>query len=435
MAIVKNNTITEIPIYGSSRIGQFEPSNTHSSSSIGTAHHKFEYSNHLGNVLATTDDLGNVFSYSDYYPFGLSMEGRSWSDDGYRYGFNGKEKDNDLAKSNYDFGARIYNPIIGRWLSPDPLELSTPYYSTYQSFCNSPISIIDPDGKSGIVSFDKNGNGGKGEIVVSSNIFFYGEGDAALSTAVSNNMMSVLNEASKGLLFRYQGQDGEYPVRFEINSEFGTMEQALERINNDPGNPINNYVRFSKGIKSFTQPQPVDLYVNKVTGNQYIEKSDRFIQLAAGSNSFIFNIDDLLDGKTITSHEFLHGLGYLNKSQSNFNIPYLSEVKNSTKFTLTPKGDKEKMKKYFEILQSYDGSHNNIPLNGVPTIMTQGHAIEYINKSYLLIESKVDSRKVKKDNSDIFNIFRSKKISPTKKHQSLGKTNDKIFNDKGDVIN
>jgi hypothetical protein len=59
-------------------------------------------SNHLGNVLAVVTDNINmdedrttatVASASDYYPFGLQMDGRTFSSADYRYGFNGKEKD------------------------------------------------------------------------------------------------------------------------------------------------------------------------------------------------------------------------------------------------------------------------------------------------------------------------------------------------------
>ena len=47
---------------------------------------------------------------------------------GYRFGFNGKEKDNngELGLTNYDYGFRIYNPGLGRFLSVDPLTKSYP---------------------------------------------------------------------------------------------------------------------------------------------------------------------------------------------------------------------------------------------------------------------------------------------------------------------
>ena len=68
---------------------------------------------------------------------------------GYRYGFNGKEKDNEVkGKGNsYDFGARMYDSRLGRWLSLDPLKEKYPDLNPYNFVANSPIYFIDPDGK------------------------------------------------------------------------------------------------------------------------------------------------------------------------------------------------------------------------------------------------------------------------------------------------
>ena len=64
----------------------------------------------------------------------------------YRYGFNGKEKDGEIAKDNYDFGARIYDGRIGRWMSVDPYRFKNPDVSPFKAFNNSPIIFVDPDG-------------------------------------------------------------------------------------------------------------------------------------------------------------------------------------------------------------------------------------------------------------------------------------------------
>jgi len=65
---------------------------------------------------------------------------------GYRYGFNGKEKDNDMDGNNYDYGFRIYNPGLGRFLSVDPLAPKYPFYTPYQFAGNKPIVAMDMDG-------------------------------------------------------------------------------------------------------------------------------------------------------------------------------------------------------------------------------------------------------------------------------------------------
>jgi RHS repeat-associated protein len=64
----------------------------------------------------------------------------------YRYGFNGKEKDPDMDGNNYDYGFRIYNPQIGKFLSTDPLTDKYPELTPYQFASNTPICVVDLDG-------------------------------------------------------------------------------------------------------------------------------------------------------------------------------------------------------------------------------------------------------------------------------------------------
>lgn len=67
----------------------------------------------------------------------------------YRYGFNGKEKDDEVKGNgnSLDYGARIFDPRLGRWLSLDPLFAKYPYASPYNFALNTPIQAKDPDGK------------------------------------------------------------------------------------------------------------------------------------------------------------------------------------------------------------------------------------------------------------------------------------------------
>ena len=174
-------TQSETHLYGSSRIGLFKPDNNVESppiksyillSGVGSAYFQsfergrkiYELSNHLGNVLATVSDRrialdadqneivdyysADVLTAQDYYPFGMMMQGRSFSSGGYRYGFNGKENDNEVkgAGNQQDYGMRFYDPRVGRFLSVDPLTKSFPMLSSYQFASNSPIANIDLDG-------------------------------------------------------------------------------------------------------------------------------------------------------------------------------------------------------------------------------------------------------------------------------------------------
>jgi RHS repeat-associated protein len=77
------------------------------------------------------------------------MEGRTLNFADYRYGFNGKEADTNRewgSLTHYDYGFRIYNPAIARFLSVDPLTRKYPELTPYQFASNTPIQAIDLDG-------------------------------------------------------------------------------------------------------------------------------------------------------------------------------------------------------------------------------------------------------------------------------------------------
>jgi RHS repeat-associated protein len=82
----------------------------------------------------------------DYSPFGVSLDGRTVEGDFYRRGFNGMEKDDEVKGegNSIDFGARMYDPRLGRWLSLHPILKH--HESPFSCFSNNPITNIDPDG-------------------------------------------------------------------------------------------------------------------------------------------------------------------------------------------------------------------------------------------------------------------------------------------------
>jgi RHS repeat-associated protein len=80
----------------------------------------------------------------------MTMPGRKYTapSSNYRYGFNGKENDNDVKGegNQQDYGMRIYDPRLGRFLSVDPLTKEYPELTPYQFASNRPIDGIDMDG-------------------------------------------------------------------------------------------------------------------------------------------------------------------------------------------------------------------------------------------------------------------------------------------------
>ena len=63
-----------------------------------------------------------------------------------RYKYNGKELDRLLGLDWYDYGARMYDPILCRWNRPDPLADDYLNVSPYVYCLNNPIKLIDIDG-------------------------------------------------------------------------------------------------------------------------------------------------------------------------------------------------------------------------------------------------------------------------------------------------
>ena len=78
----------------------------------------------------------------------MTMSGRTYNNGSlYRYGFNGKENDKDISVGGQDYGMRIYDSRIGKFLSVDPIEREYPELTPYQFASNTPIEAIDLDGK------------------------------------------------------------------------------------------------------------------------------------------------------------------------------------------------------------------------------------------------------------------------------------------------
>ena len=95
----------------------------------------------------------HMISATDYYSFGMTSRQISNINgkENYRYGFNGKENDNEVKNfgNQQDYGMRIYDPRIGRFLSVDPISDDYPELTPYQFSSNSPIENIDIDGLEG----------------------------------------------------------------------------------------------------------------------------------------------------------------------------------------------------------------------------------------------------------------------------------------------
>ena len=138
---------------------------------------KYHYylKDHQGNNRVVTDQAGGMEEANYYYPFGGVF--LSNGNDVQAYKYNGKELDTKKGLNWYDYGAREYDVVLGRFTTMDPSSES--YYSTSPyAYCgNNPVNRIDPTGADWYE--DKDGNlywqEGHGEL----------EGYTRLGTSVS----------------------------------------------------------------------------------------------------------------------------------------------------------------------------------------------------------------------------------------------------------
>lgn len=105
----------------------------------------FFLKDYLGNVRVVYNEDREAEEVNHYYPFGGILASSTGSVQPYKY--NGKELDRKGGLDWYDYGARMYDPVLGRWHVVDPS--SEKYYgvSPYNYCANNPVKYIDPDGK------------------------------------------------------------------------------------------------------------------------------------------------------------------------------------------------------------------------------------------------------------------------------------------------
>jgi len=138
MAIYRNGTVSEYPIYGSGRIGVHKKNGAT----------LYQLTDHLGNVRAVvsrsqqSQAIKTPSGKTDYYPGGMAMPNRNLQG-GYRYGYQGEFAETDPETGKPAFELRLYDPRINRWLTPDPYGQ---FHSPYLAMDNRPNMLVDPDG-------------------------------------------------------------------------------------------------------------------------------------------------------------------------------------------------------------------------------------------------------------------------------------------------
>ncbi len=168
-----------------------------------------------------------ILQENNYYPFGMQMEGPwqvviSAPENGYLY--NGKELNTDFDLNWLDYGARWYDPAIGRWNAVDPLAEQYAPYSPYNYTLNNPIRFIDPDGmrvddlivKGGKVDGAKAIQSFKNEVFINTGGLYQANIDSKGNVTLSKTGLEKMN------------------VTIQMTAKQAAFKQELESVINSP---------------------------------------------------------------------------------------------------------------------------------------------------------------------------------------------------------
>ncbi|KRD11761.1 hypothetical protein ASE21_08685 [Flavobacterium sp. Root901] len=157
--IVTGGKITDYAdsfIYEDNILQFFSQSEGYVANNSGIFNYIYQYEDHLGNVRLSFDQNLNVIEENNYYPFGLKQKGYNiitnsgGNSTAQKYKYNSKEwQDDNIGAQQlnlYDYGARNYDPALGRWMNIDPLIELMRDNSTYGFAFNNPIYFEDYDG-------------------------------------------------------------------------------------------------------------------------------------------------------------------------------------------------------------------------------------------------------------------------------------------------
>lgn len=179
---------------------------------------------HLGSTRVITDNSGSVVERNDYYPFGGKHANSSYAQlTTNKQKFNGKELQTTGNTGFLDYGARMYDDVIGRWGVVDPMVEKRQWASPYNFVQNNPLAKIDPNGmlddNYDIYAPDANGN---------TNITVERTNDA------TNTYTYYNSDGSKADLGTYAKTNDM--VKLDENNDYYTLakyEQGLNFINGD----------------------------------------------------------------------------------------------------------------------------------------------------------------------------------------------------------
>ncbi|MET3020874.1 DUF6443 domain-containing protein [Flavobacterium hydatis] len=158
--VVSTGTTTDYAgsfIYENNTLQFFSQPEGYVSNNSGTFEYIYQYKDHLGNVRLSYDKNLSIVEENNYYPFGLKHKGYNGvtaalgTAVAQKYKYNGKELQDDniggIKLDLYDYGARNYDPALGRFMNIDRMAEKFESLTPYQYAGNTPTLFIDVNGE------------------------------------------------------------------------------------------------------------------------------------------------------------------------------------------------------------------------------------------------------------------------------------------------
>ena len=202
---------------------------------------------HLGNNRVVIDEHGQVEQVNHYYAFGGLM-GESTGGGAQPYKYNGKELDRMHGLDWYDYGARHYDAVLGRWMCVDPLAEKYDNVGSYIYCKNNPIAFMDMNGKDGVAVIDYENH----SIIINQKFYYIVNDDLLRRKAV------------------FKGAGG-WKSDFEINSDsgWGRMEGFKVSYNQSEWNvKFNQEFIGCSSMDEINQHLEQDKNANAIVGNK-----------------------------------------------------------------------------------------------------------------------------------------------------------------------
>ncbi|WP_282787598.1 DUF6443 domain-containing protein [Flavobacterium croceum] len=265
---------------------------------INNYNYVYNYTDHLGNIRLSyskdpvTQQL-KILNENNYYPFGMKHEkyneekfvfisgnrgsfgyyigaGKSSSSVTYKYKYNGKELQDELSLNVYDYGARNYDPAIGRWMNIDPLAEKSRRFNPYTYALDNPVFFVDPDG------------------MLAGTPPSYPNDNRTLSQIGQVTYMKMSSSFFGGKSERILTQTGNIS---------GTLIIGSSTSNNRPLGDFLSYM--AKTVDPGDISNSASVVTTNISGTFYNSKGEK-VSSAANASSYVYNKSEKTETVTIT---------------------------------------------------------------------------------------------------------------------------------------